>query len=1289
MLASSSSSKDLNSSSLDQKSMSSEQESAILFQRLKALTVPILGLIPTNSSSKSHQLNSLLKSLKILIIQHYHTQLLSPPMIHYIYFPLEQLYYPNNLLLISESNLNLLLEISTLLVQASKSYPSNPLWSSKEINLLNSILPILLINHSLHNPSNQISSPSPSTSNQTQRYSHQTITLAISLMISILLPNLILHQYQHFNWDHLSQISSVFPSLSPCLLRFLFEHLIDILDHLNHLFINRKRQLPSVNRVIKTIELIQLAFLRLSSSSIPEGTGLQILSTFLPRAISKLTQLACLLAPKTRFSNPLKSIIQAIQWILLECLDEKLSDLQEILLLSQPLSLNTQLDHSIDILTQASEIASNFKLNINSINQVDKPQPISSSSIIPQSNLNPSQSSSSLLVTRNHDWLLMTSSKLAIVLQLLSTSLSTHSDPIAKHAWFDLCSQFIKHSLTILTMASFPQTHLNPSCPPKNGLRIILEALIIMRTDRDSFTNLQDFNIIFLTALTSAPFQTAQSLIDLIRLDFHSLAMILIKQQFGKDQQIFNLSIKLISYFDCFINLLPYQNSHPSFFKACFDLIDWNKIEPLLIPVLCRIQLVIPKVFEYQSLHNPLSGAFSLTDSSRDQSAFKHFNFNLEFLPCSFPKIALKTILDHKSVNAIQSLIYQTTQFILAFTNFISHSSALPSELSYFNRFMELTTSVHPSDLPSRSLNLNALWLLAESLRASKSAFYQANRIQFNKIQTFSLQALRKLLDQVETLRINGPPNSQQPNSLEIVAVSETLENIQIVDYIKGLEPLKELEKLKPTSSLVRNSFIEKEEFQALRTCLILRLISNLGYVLEEAFQPSLNWVLYFVLAQFGSENAYVREHAKATVGELAFHCGYGSISNMLQDNTDYLTHAISRQLLPNHYDIQAPFVLEHLIRLVGLRSIFPLIEDVLLHDCFELLDDYHGYDLVCLSIIRVFHCVMSLMKEELILEQTQTQETIIEKVKEQQPVASSCQDEIDEIFELEYQLESARRGMSAAYPSSVNVDLDHFKTYHATRVKLINLKSNPAENVKTKAENPRKPFGSVKELTATLPSSTQPDEGDSKPIQPPMTLYQKIASQLINKSANFLTHSSAKIRAHVSQLISDAIPILGSTSLNPQESSILPLIHRFWSIILTRLEDYETRLETLKLLKGLCQHLSKFMGKRLVNEVWPRLNKLIAEDKRHKVHELVFEILEELIKLTNEINLKESKVWEILVTIMNYDKGKKAKEMILNRLIENGFEDSVRVAIYPASSGMVVILEGGNKSHDYWKNEG
>ncbi len=127
---------------------------------------------------------------------------------------------------------------------------------------------------------------------------------------------------------------------------------------------------------------------------------------------------------------------------------------------------------------------------------------------------------------------------------------------------------------------------------------------------------------------------------------------------------------------------------------------------------------------------------------------------------------------------------------------------------------------------------------------------------------------------------------------------------------------------------------------------------------MRESFRPELIDVLYPVATFLGSEHGQLRSHAITTLNSIAAYCGYGSVSELIVNNADYMVNSVSLRL--NTFDISpaSTKVLRMMVALTGPRLI-PYLDDVVAA-IFAALDNYHGYPLFVEGLFSVLSEVVT-----------------------------------------------------------------------------------------------------------------------------------------------------------------------------------------------------------------------------------------------------------------------------------------------------------------------------------------
>ncbi|KAJ3749335.1 hypothetical protein DFH05DRAFT_1533200 [Lentinula detonsa] len=148
-----------------------------------------------------------------------------------------------------------------------------------------------------------------------------------------------------------------------------------------------------------------------------------------------------------------------------------------------------------------------------------------------------------------------------------------------------------------------------------------------------------------------------------------------------------------------------------------------------------------------------------------------------------------------------------------------------------------------------------------------------------------------------------------------------------------------------------------------LHSSLSLQLISITTGILESRFTPLFIYSLYPILHSLVSPFSFLTETAFRALNFVTICTSYASPANLLLSNFDYVLDSVSRRLSRQWLDVDAIKVLAVMIRLVG-SDIVERAGDVA-EECFDRLDEYHGYDVVVEGLVEVLGEVMKVMQLE------------------------------------------------------------------------------------------------------------------------------------------------------------------------------------------------------------------------------------------------------------------------------------------------------------------------------------
>lgn len=331
-----------------------------------------------------------------------------------------------------------------------------------------------------------------------------------------------------------------------------------------------------------------------------------------------------------------------------------------------------------------------------------------------------------------------------------------------------------------------------------------------------------------------------------------------------------------------------------------------------------------------------------------------------------------------------------------------------------------------------------------------------------------------------------------------------------------------------------------------------LEVTAFAGHRLGSSFRPELIDVLYPVATFLGSPVPELKGHAIATLNSLAFSCGYGSVSELIIDNVDYMVNSVSLRL--NQFDISpaSTKVLTMMIRLTG-PSLLPFLDDVVA-GIFAALDSYHGYSAFVESLFGVLSEVVEqgVKSDRLLIEDGKAKAVNHRK----RPLESSGIEDTLAVLDRR-----ARRRTEQEEEDDVEeVIRDHPKgAWKSAKDELDAFESR--ENGEDEPEDP-------------APNN----EEVALPKTPTYTILTKITTL----TQHFLTSPTPTLRKQLLDLLSKV-----SAALAQDENAFLPIVNDVWPVIVSRLYDAEPYVvvSACGTLAALCESAGDFLSSRVKTE--------------------------------------------------------------------------------------------------------
>ena len=423
--------------------------------------------------------------------------------------------------------------------------------------------------------------------------------------------------------------------------------------------------------------------------------------------------------------------------------------------------------------------------------------------------------------------------------------------------------------------------------------------------------------------------------------------------------------------------------------------------------------------------------------------------------------------------------------------------------------------------------------------------------------------------------------------------------------------------------------------------CLHLLAIS--AGILQAHFTPLLVHVLYPILHSVVSPTPHLSLTALATLTFIANATSYASPANLLFSHFDYALDAVSRRLGRRWLDVDATKVLVILVRLIG-SDVVQKAGDVV-EECFDRLDEYHGYEVLVEGLVEVLGEVINVIEHD---------ELRVRDAPKEDPLAPMKLYSLDALLSW------------VSHRNDPPEEYDDTDYGPAPRQAWGDLDKNKDET---------KEHGAKQEMNL--------DEEES------LTTAPALAKQMVSRSIYFLTHGSSTIRARILLLLISATPVLS-------ESALLPSIHQAWPYILNRLGDPEIFVVSAAaaLVEALVSHVGSFMGRRVWDDVWPRfttiLTKLEAADgqsalaRRGRVavgtesaythsHRLYRSILKTTTAAVTGVHMRDTSGWEVILIFRRFLHREAHEELqacareLYTALIK-GNEDAVWLALMATS---------------------
>ncbi|XP_018530805.1 TELO2-interacting protein 1 homolog [Lates calcarifer] len=324
--------------------------------------------------------------------------------------------------------------------------------------------------------------------------------------------------------------------------------------------------------------------------------------------------------------------------------------------------------------------------------------------------------------------------------------------------------------------------------------------------------------------------------------------------------------------------------------------------------------------------------------------------------------------------------------------------------------------------------------------------------------------------------------------------------------------------------------------------CIQLEGIACFSKALGCDFRPLLMTSLYPVLEKAGEETLLVSQAALGSMWDISKACGYPSLKELINENSDYLLNDISLNLHRLSQHPQAPRVLTVMLTHSDC-SLLPLIGDIV-QDVLMALD--LSYDHTAALFCTVLHALMKALVRWFPFSGKRTCESARPKqTSTEQEVLNVCQ------FLLDYRKQKEL-----------------------------------AEGIGIEEDNPE-------DLEVPPPTECEDIEDTGGPdMKAELPSHLSITKDVMERCIHLLSDPSLRVRLKVLDVLELCVCVLSE-----KENELLPMAHRCWPALLQRLtvDDPLAVLRAFRVLCTLGETCGDFLRRRVSKEVLPKLSSSLA----------------------------------------------------------------------------------------------
>uniref|UniRef100_A0A8C8S5J8 TELO2-interacting protein 1 homolog n=1 Tax=Pelusios castaneus TaxID=367368 RepID=A0A8C8S5J8_9SAUR len=360
------------------------------------------------------------------------------------------------------------------------------------------------------------------------------------------------------------------------------------------------------------------------------------------------------------------------------------------------------------------------------------------------------------------------------------------------------------------------------------------------------------------------------------------------------------------------------------------------------------------------------------------------------------------------------------------------------------------------------------------------------------------------------------------------------------------------------SSSLISSFFPSSDPSPAIRSmnsniwqiCIQLEGVGCFAYALGKEFRLLLASALYPVLEKAGDSTLLISQTAIGTMVDICHACGYDSVRCLINANSDYLVDGISLNLRQAAHQPHASQVFEAMLRHSD-ATLLPLVEDVI-QDVLSTLDQF--YDDRVSTFLGVLSTLVAALVQWFVVVKGNKHP---QEQNAEQPTSTSPH--------------APQRQGEGSVTTPMEQDLQQFLLDYS-KEKQIAEGNLPA----------------LEEEEEVHPSPPEPELNSTGAAgETPLPAHAQIAKEVLERCIHLLSDKSLRVRLKVLDVLELCV-----TVLRVHENHLLPMAHRAWPALVTRLinDDPLAVLRAFKVLRTLAETCGDFLRRRFSSDVLPKL---------------------------------------------------------------------------------------------------